>query len=68
MGKGMGTGMGTRMGMGMGMGIVMGNRNRNRNGNGNRFLTIFLYYLCPKSFTYPVSATATYTSLSKKVP
>jgi hypothetical protein len=38
--------------------------NGNGNGNGNELLTIILYYLCAKSYTYPVSAKATYTSPS----
>jgi hypothetical protein len=44
--------------MGMGMG------NGNGNGMGNELLTIILYFLCPKSYMYPVSATAAYTSPS----
>ncbi len=63
---------GMRMGMGIGMGMRMGRDNGNgsekRNG---KLLTIFknYFFLCclPKSYTYPVSATATYTSLWKKV-
>jgi hypothetical protein len=49
-------------GMGSGMGNGMGNGKVNRNGNRNEVLTIILNYLCPKSYMYPVSATAMYTS------
>ncbi len=60
---GLGMGMGFRMGMGMWMGMRNGNRNGNRNRNvkGNELLSIFLYYSCPKSYTYSVSAMATYS-------
>jgi hypothetical protein len=57
-------GNGNGMGNGMGNGKGNGKGNGNGNGNGNELLTIILYYLCPKSYTYPVSATATYTSPS----
>jgi hypothetical protein len=68
MGMGMGIGMGIGMGMGMGMGMRNGNGNGNRNGYGNELLTMYCTILCLKSYTYPVSATATYTSQSKKAP
>jgi hypothetical protein len=60
----MGMGMRTGMGMGMGMGNGNGMGYGNLNGKWNELFTIILYFLCPKSYTYPVSATATYTSPS----
>jgi hypothetical protein len=57
-----GDGMGD--GMGMGIGMENGNGNGTRNGNGNKLSTIFCIIYCPKSYMYPVSAMATYTSLS----
>jgi hypothetical protein len=52
------------MGMEMGIGMEYGNGNRNR----NKRLASFPYFICPKSYMYPVCAMATYTSLSEKVP
>jgi hypothetical protein len=52
------------------MGMRMGNENGNGNGTGKEqkpFYGIFILVVYPRSYTYPVSAMAMFTSLLKKV-